>query len=236
LKDHKYKKSITRRPADYLEPELDKAKEAVKDISTDLKDVLIYALYPTTGLQFLEWKYGIKEPPPEVCAKSLAECEWEEEMAEKARKGLLVEPPKKQAPEKSAATREFNVYVDGEYFQVEVDPAGRAAAVVSAGQAPAPPQKAPAAKPAPAPPAWPPAARPAAAGSPGEVAAPMPGIVIEYRVKKGDQVKAGDVLLILEAMKMQNEIKAPASGKVSTINFSAGDSVQKGDVLLVIES
>jgi pyruvate/oxaloacetate carboxyltransferase/biotin carboxyl carrier protein len=232
LKNHKFKKPITGRAADHLEPELEDAKEAVKDISTDIKDVLIYALYPTTGLQFLKWKHGIEEPPPEVCAKSLAECEWEEDMAEKARKGLLVEPPKKQAPEKSAAAREFNVYVDGEYYKVEVDPTGGAAPVVSAAQTTAPAEKAQAAKPAPAPK---PAARAAPAGSPGEVTAPMPGIIIEYRVKVGDEVKEGDVLLILEAMKMQNEIKAPASGKVSGVNFKAGDSVQKGDPLLVIE-
>ena len=62
----------------------------------------------------------------------------------------------------------------------------------------------------------------------------MPGIIIEYRVKEGSEVKEGDVLLILEAMKMQNEIKASKSGKVESIGFKPGDRVNKGDVLLVI--
>jgi biotin carboxyl carrier protein len=62
----------------------------------------------------------------------------------------------------------------------------------------------------------------------------MPGIIIEYRVKVGDEVKPGQVLLILEAMKMQNEIKAPAGGKVTAVNFKNGDKVQKGESMLVI--
>lgn len=231
LANHKYKKPITKRPADYLEPELDKAREALKGISTDLKDVLIAALYPTTGIQFLKWKHGVEDPPPEVCPKTLAECEWEEEMAEKARKGLLVEPPKKEAPEKTGSCRTFNVYVDGEYFQVEVDP-GEGGMKVSSPSPAAPARPSPApvhAAPAPS------KAAPAGAAAPGAVTAPMPGIVIEYRVKEGDKVKAGDVLLILEAMKMQNEIKAAAAGTVKSLSHKAGDSVQKGETLLVLE-
>ncbi|MAF84971.1 MAG: pyruvate carboxylase [Dehalococcoidales bacterium] len=60
---------ITGRAADTLEPELDKAKEAIKDIARDIGDVLIYALFPTTGMHFLKWKYGLETPPPEVKAK-----------------------------------------------------------------------------------------------------------------------------------------------------------------------
>jgi len=61
---------ITCRAADALEPELDKAKEATKDIAQDIGDVLIYALFPTTGMQFLKWKYGLETPPSEVKAKA----------------------------------------------------------------------------------------------------------------------------------------------------------------------
>ncbi len=59
-------KPITCRAADILPPELDKAKEATKDLAQDIGDVLIYALYPTTGMKFLRWKYGLEAPPPDV--------------------------------------------------------------------------------------------------------------------------------------------------------------------------
>jgi len=59
-------KPITCRAADILPPELEKAKEATKDIARDTGDILIYALYPTTGMRFLRWKYGLEAPPPDV--------------------------------------------------------------------------------------------------------------------------------------------------------------------------
>lgn len=61
---------ITCRPADLLEPELDKAKQATNGLAKDIGDVLIYALYPHTGMRFLRWKYGLEAPPPEVMPKS----------------------------------------------------------------------------------------------------------------------------------------------------------------------
>ncbi len=69
----------------------------------------------------------------------------------------------------------------------------------------------------------------------GAVRALMPGTVTDVRVKPGDQVNAGAVLLMLEAMKMQNEIKAPHAGVVKRIAVSAGQTVNNGDVLLVVE-
>jgi pyruvate carboxylase subunit B len=62
----------------------------------------------------------------------------------------------------------------------------------------------------------------------------MPGMIIRYEVKEGDAVKEGDVVLVLEAMKMENSITSPVTGSVKKINFKDGESVQKGDVLLVI--
>jgi len=61
----------------------------------------------------------------------------------------------------------------------------------------------------------------------------MPGKVLEVKVKAGDAVKAGDVLMILEAMKMQNEIMAPADGTISDVRISAGQTVGTGDVMIV---
>jgi pyruvate carboxylase subunit B len=74
-----------------LEPELDKAKEATKEITEDIGDVLIYALYPDTGMHFLKWKYGLEQPPPEVKPKTLEDVKREDELIAKAKAGLLKE-------------------------------------------------------------------------------------------------------------------------------------------------
>ena len=89
-----YKKGqepITCRPADMLEPELDAARELVKDISKDIGDVLIAAIYPITGLRFLKWKYGLETPPAEVKARTLEDVKREDELIAKALAGQLVE-------------------------------------------------------------------------------------------------------------------------------------------------
>jgi pyruvate carboxylase subunit B len=67
------------------------------------------------------------------------------------------------------------------------------------------------------------------------VVAPMPGIILSIAVKEGDQVNAGDAILVLEAMKMENEIHAPRSGIVKTIHVSEGSEVRAGSELIEIE-
>ena len=81
-----------------------------------------------------------------------------------------------------------------------------------------------------------PAAAPAAAAAAGEtaIAAPMPGKVLKVNVTVGQAVNAGDNLLILEAMKMQNEILADVGGTVKAINAQVGANVQAGDTLVII--
>lgn len=76
-------------------------------------------------------------------------------------------------------------------------------------------------------------AAPAAAGA-GAIKAPLTGSITTINVKAGDTVKKGQVLMILEAMKMENEILAPADGKVASVNVSTGKQVDAGDVLCVI--
>ena len=122
--------------------------------------------------------------------------------------------------------KKFNIKVNGTAFEVEVEEV-KAAPVAKAA--------APAAKPAAAP------AAPAAAVAPAVVAegdtpvnAPMPGKIVKIVAEAGKAVKKGDVVLILEAMKMQNEITAPADGKLKSVNVAAGQSVKPGDVLAVI--
>jgi pyruvate carboxylase subunit B len=74
-----------------LEPELEKAKEATKGIAKNIQDVLIYALYPTTGMQFLKWKYGIEPMPDKLKPKTMEDIKREDELIEKAKRGKLVE-------------------------------------------------------------------------------------------------------------------------------------------------
>ena len=123
------------------------------------------------------------------------------------------------------------VTVNGVAYNVTVEEgvASAAASAAPAAPAAAAPAPAPAAAPAPAP-----AAEPAApAGTAGAVAvnAPMPGNILDVRVKPGDSVKAGDTLLILEAMKMENEISAPQDGTVASVDVRKGDVVDSGTLL-----
>ena len=140
----------------------------------------------------------------------------------------------------------YQVKVDGKVFEVEVEKVGGGyssltpTSLTAAPQAPvapaaAPVQAAPVAAAPVAPAAAPvaPAAAPAAGGS-GDVVAPMPGTVLRLNVNSGDTVAAGDVILILEAMKMENEIVAPCAGKV-TLKVTAGETVDTDALLASVE-
>ena len=74
----------------------------------------------------------------------------------------------------------------------------------------------------------------AAAAGAVSVTAPMPGNILDVKVKAGDSVKAGDTLLILEAMKMENEISAPQDGTIASVNVRKGDVVNSGDLLITM--
>jgi oxaloacetate decarboxylase alpha subunit/pyruvate carboxylase subunit B len=246
-------KPITCRPAEVLEPELEKAKEEIGDLAVDLDDLLIYALYPVTGKRFLKWKYGKEKAPQDVQPRTLEDAAAEQELIKKAKTGLLVEKTTKDKPEKSENIRTFNVYVGDDYFEVAVDEVGGSPVVsyvqpMAAGMqmpsaappaAARPPVAAPAApKPAAAEPkeAKPeaPAAAPAAAVEGTPLTAPMPGMIVKYEKQEGDSVSQGETVVVLEAMKMENALPSPASGTIKSLNFSSGDSVAKGDVLAVI--
>ncbi len=219
---------IACRAADMLEPEMAKAKEATKETAKDIGDTLIYALYPTTGMRFLKWKYGLEEPPPETKPKTLEDVKREDELIAKAKAGKLVEKVEKPAPPKGPGLRVYNVFVGNEYYQVEVEPTG-GAQVISRSPASAAPPK----------PVEPVAAKetkeaPAVAVE-GAVLVPMPGMIIRYEVEVGQQVKAGDTIVILEAMKMESALPAPIDGTVKELRFKPGDRVAKDDVIAVIE-
>ena len=79
-----------------------------------------------------------------------------------------------------------------------------------------------------------PAPQPSKAAGPSAITAPIPGVVVELCVSKGDSVKAGQKAAVLEAMKMENEILAPADGTVTEVLVAEGDSVMEGDKLIEI--
>jgi oxaloacetate decarboxylase alpha subunit/pyruvate carboxylase subunit B len=231
------------RPAEVIEPELKKAQEDVKGLAVDLDDELVYALYPVTGKRFLQWKYGKEPVPDEVKPITLEQAKARQEMIQKAIAGKLVEKIEKEAPEKGAGLRKFNVFVDDTYFEVGVEEIG-GAPVISYIQAPQ--AVAPAAAPAPPAPAAAPVAAPAAAPAPAAPApaaaavdgtavnAPMPGMIVRFEKNVGDAVSKGETVVILEAMKMENALPSPVDGTVKAVNFKSGDSVPKGAALCVI--
>ena len=194
------------RPADLLKPEIADATTTIKDITTDIDDILTYTLYPTTGMKFLRQKHGL-DPVTKV---------EKEEQLEKPTPLISKIDNNSQLPTKSSSVKTFNVFVEGQYFEVEVDPVYNK-----------------------------PSTNPAVTGKPeseekteipeGDILlAPMPGTISKYNVQLGDQISKGDVVLILEAMKMENALSAPKSGIVTEISFKEGDMVSKGDILAVI--
>ena len=128
----------------------------------------------------------------------------------------------------------YKVTLNGRTYEVEVE-AGKAMlldeyeAIVPSAPAPAPVAAAPAPAPAAAP------AAPAAPAGAGEaVVAPMPGNILKVNVTAGQAVKEGDVLCVLEAMKMENDILAPKSGTVTSVAVSKGSTVDTGAALVYI--
>lgn len=123
--------------------------------------------------------------------------------------------------------KNYRITVNGVSYDVTVEETAAAATQPAPVPSAAPAvTSAPAAAPAPAP-----KAAPVATGA-NAIKAPMPGTIVKVNVKAGDSVKRGDVLCVLEAMKMENEIMAPADGTVAGVNVSAGESVQTDAVLL----
>lgn len=212
---------ITCRPADLLEPEIDKLTEEFRGLAkerdirvadAEIDDVLTYALFPQIGLKFLENRDNPDafEPAPGT--------EPEPEAA----------PAAAAAPKPADGPEAYQVTVDGRAYNVTVAPGG---AVTSVQQAAPPPVPTPA--PAAAPPAAETVAPASAAGSVG-IPAPLAGNIFKINVASGQTVNSGDVIMILEAMKMETEVRSPESGTVQSVFVKEGDAVQVGDALLTL--
>ncbi len=195
---------ITCRPADLLEPEVDrltaeltdKARHKGMTLARDvIDDVLIYALFPQIGLKFLENRGNPAafEPAPTGTKPDKAPA-----------------APSGGAPAASGGPEAYTVTVNGQSFDVEVAPSG---AITSISQA----------------------TSGANAESDGEVVpAPLAGNVFKVMVKPGQKVHRGDVIMIVEAMKMETEVRSPRDGTIFKLAVREGDSVALHDPLLYI--
>jgi len=134
--------------------------------------------------------------------------------------------------------KKFRVKVNGEIYEVEVEEIGRPANTPAQVAAPVPPRNPDAAPlvsvPAPQLVSGPRNAFSLSLGDAGTVTSPMPGMINDIKVKTGDSVKPGDVLIVLEAMKMENLIKADIAGTVKEVRVAKGQAVNGGDPLVVI--
>jgi oxaloacetate decarboxylase alpha subunit/pyruvate carboxylase subunit B len=237
---------ITCRPAQVLEPELDKAKKEIGDLARNEEDLLVYALFPVTGKKFLKQKYGLEEMPDVLKPITLEDVKKQDALIKKAKAGELVEKP---AFEKTENTRMFKVFVDGDCFEVGVEEQGGSPRISHVAPAPeASPSPSPASgtsspstgtpakgKTEPAP-AKQETAKSMPSGDDGTpVTAPMPGMVIRYEKQVGEAVEEGETVVVIEAMKMENALPAPRSGTIAAIHFDTGDAVARDDVLAVIQ-
>jgi pyruvate carboxylase subunit B len=210
------------RPADLLDDELHNLREQAGDLVQSEEDVLIYAMFPEIGREFLEQRRaGHLVPEP-----------------------LL--PVNAAQGEERAAPVEFNVTLHGETYHIRVTGTGHKREDMrpfyvtvdgmpeeiilesleelapESGDEGARPQARKGSK------------RPRAT-KPGHVSSSMPGTIIDVLVSEGGEVKAGDAVLVLEAMKMETEVQAPVSGVVKAVHVAKGDSVNPDETLLEIE-
>ena len=208
---------ITIRPADLLEPQVERARGELTKNKFEPSDgaVLNYLLFPATTLKLLRGELAPqKEETQEEPAKPAEkEPNGEEPAGEAPAPAAEDQPP----PEPAASTAEFEVEVEGELFKVRVSGVGlQVAPMPSGGAAPAT------------------SAAKKAAPREGAVVAPMQGLIVKVPVKKGDEVRLGDVVAVLEAMKMQNDIVTSVAGKVIDVYVKEGEVVSPNQAILSI--
>ena len=210
---------VTCRPADNIAPELDTLSKELDELAEKkqlslsddkVDDVLTYALFPQIGLKFIENRGNPDafEPAPSA----------QESQSSSAPKSAEA----KSNSQGATASETYDVNVDGKVYRVEVAPSGTLTSVTpaSGSQTQAQPQIN--------------SAAPSASTASQSIDAPLAGNVFKVLVRNGDSVSEGDVVMILEAMKMETEIRSAYTGTVTDITVSEGDAVTSGQPLILL--
>ena len=210
---------VTCRPADNIAPELDTLSKELDELAQKkqlslsddkIDDVLTYALFPQIGLKFIENRGNPDafEPAPSA----------QESQSSSAPKPAEAKPNSQGA----TASETYDVNVDGKVYRVEVAPSGTLTSVTpaSGSQTQAQPQTN--------------SAAPSDSTASQSIDAPLAGNVFKVLVRNGDSVSEGDVVMILEAMKMETEIRSAYTGTVTDITVSEGDAVTSGQPLILL--
>lgn len=205
----------TCRPADKIAPELEKYKAEIGSLAKSMEDVLSYALFPENARKFLENRGKPVQP----------------EVKEEKKEAKVVSQPKEIVEE--PALKVYKINVNGKVYEVEVEDITRGSVnttervqtvskpVVSQ---PTPVASKEVAKPVSTP-----------AKASGEIVeAPMPGTIVDMKVKVGDTVKEGDLVAIIEAMKMETDLYSTKTGVVTAINAGKGAQVNTGDAIITL--
>ena len=210
---------VTCRPADNIAPELDTLSKELDELAEKkqlslsddkIDDVLTYALFPQIGLKFIENRGNPDafEPAPS---------------AQESQSSSAPKPAEAKSSSQGATTSEtYDVNVDGKVYRVEVAPSGTLTSVTpaSGSQTQAQPQTN--------------SAAPSDSNSSQSIDAPLAGNVFKVLVRNGDSVSEGDVVMILEAMKMETEIRSAYTGTVTDITVGEGDAVTSGQPLILL--
>ena len=210
---------VTCRPADNIAPELDTLSKELDELAEKkqlslsddkIDDVLTYALFPQIGLKFIENRGNPDafEPAPS---------------AQESQSSSAPKPAEaKSSSQGATASETYDVNVDGRVYRVEVAPSGTLTSVTpaSGSQMQAQPQTN--------------SGAPSASTASQSIDAPLAGNVFKILVRTGDSVSEGDVVMILEAMKMETEIRSAFTGTVTDITVGEGDAVTSGQPLILL--
>ena len=204
------------RPSDLLKPMWEERKSELKEHGVKMTDenIMTYTLYPQVGLKFLKSEAVAEftsDKLPLPVDHALIRGMVKQSFPEHKQVWIETESPENRSGPAQIPT-EFEVEVDGEPFEVKVNPVG---GFLVAGADGAAAQEKP-------------------KDVEGGVKSSMQGTVLSVKVKKGDKVKNGDVIVTVEAMKMEQEIKSDVAGEVKDIFVSEGDSVASGDLLMQV--
>jgi pyruvate carboxylase subunit B len=215
---------ITCRPADKLKPEMHRLRDEIGELAKSEEDVLTFAMFPEIGRKFLEERAAGTLKPEELKPPKSAEAAGLPAYAPTdfnvTMHGETYHIRVTGAGHKTEEQRPFFVSVDGVPEQILIETLTETvpteAGMVDTRRA----SKG--------------SKRPKASKE-GHVTSSMPGTIVDILVKAGAKVKAGDPVLVIEAMKMENEVPAPVAGTVKAVNVAKGDSVNPDEALVEIE-